>query len=193
MSRVILLAGPNGAGKSTCARSLLHGLFQVDEFVNADVLAQGLSAFDPESVAFEAGRIMLRRLRELAAAHADFAFETTLASRSFFPWLSKLAMQGYEVRILYLYLSSPELAIARVLDRVRRGGHSIPDGTVRRRYDRGLLNFFSLYRALAVEWQFMDNDLAAAPSLVASGERDRITRIDRPGTWQQLVQRYGNA
>ena len=152
---VVVLAGPNGAGKSTAAPALLHGALQVDEFVNADTIARGLSAFNPESAAIAAGRVMLARLDALAAGRATFAFETTLASRSFAPWLKKLAESGYAVHLLFLWLSSPELAIERVADRVASGGHDIPAEVVRRRYRAGLRNFFTLYRSLAM-WRFYD-------------------------------------
>jgi len=119
---VIVVAGPNGAGKSTVAPRLLRDALAVREFVNADTIAAGLSAFRPESVAIAAGRIMLARMRALAAARADFAFETTLASRSFAPWLAGLQQGDYHVHLLFLCLRSPELAVSRVAERVRLGG-----------------------------------------------------------------------
>jgi predicted ABC-type ATPase len=141
---VIVVAGPNGAGKSTAAPHLLRDTLAVAEFINADAIAGGLSAFRPESVAIAAGRIMLERMRELANASADFAFETTLASRSFVPWLRTLAANGYRIDVLFLWLESADLAVARVAARVQRGGHSAPEDVVRRRYSAGLQNFFSL-------------------------------------------------
>lgn len=120
---VVILAGPNGAGKSTVAPALLHGALGVDEFVNADVIAQGLSAFEPDRVAIAAGRIMLARLNELAAQRADFAFETTLATRSFARWLRGLRLSGYDVHLFFLWLFSADLAVARVADRVGMEGH----------------------------------------------------------------------
>ena len=149
---VVVLAGPNGAGKSTVAPALLHDAFGIGEFVNADVIARGLSAFDPDRAAITAGRVMLTRLRELAGQRADFAFETTLASRSFAPWLRDLRVSGYDLHLFFLWLSSADLAIARVADRVRMGGHFVPDDVVRRRYSAGIRNFFSLYRPLATTW-----------------------------------------
>jgi len=140
---VVILAGPNGAGKSTVAPAVLHGALAVKEFVDADVIARGLSAFDPESVAIAAGRVMLARLHELAARRENFAFETTLASRSFAPWLRGLGTSGYEIHILFLWLPSADFAVARVAERVRSGGHDVPVEIVRRRYRAGLRNFFS--------------------------------------------------
>ncbi|MCC6409985.1 MAG: AAA family ATPase [Planctomycetes bacterium] len=139
-----MIAGPNGAGKSTTAPALLRDLLGIREFVNADAIAQGMSGFDPDSAAIAAGRAMLRRLTELSRARRDFAFETTLASRSFAPWIERLRRDGYAFTLVFLWLPSPEIAIARVAQRVAAGGHDVPAGTIRRRFDRGLANFFRL-------------------------------------------------
>ena len=122
---VIVVAGPNGAGKTTAAPQLLRDALAVTEFVNADTIAGGLSAFRPESVSFAAGRIMLARVQELARAGASFAFETTLASRSFAPWLAALRRDGYRIDLLYLWLESADLAVSRVATRVLMGGHDV--------------------------------------------------------------------
>src|SRR5437016_8847383 len=135
--QVIIIAGPNGAGKSTLAPFLLRDRFRTSAFVNADAIASGLSAFEPESVAIEAGRVMLNRLHELSERRENFAFESTLAARSYAPWLSRLRQQGYEVHLLFVWLRSVDLAIERVAERVRRGGHAIPSPELRRRYQRG--------------------------------------------------------
>jgi predicted ABC-type ATPase len=154
MPHVIVIAGPNGAGKSTAAPALLHGLLGIEHFVNADVIARGLSAFDPESVAIQAGRIMLERLRGLASHNEDFAFETTLASRSFAPWIAGLRReQGYRCLVFYLWVPAPEVSVARVDQRVSEGGHFVPPGVVARRYLGGIRNFFELYRPIADEWR----------------------------------------
>lgn len=186
--KVVVLAGPNGAGKSTSAARLLRGAFKVDEFVNADTIAAGLSAFVPEKVAFEAGRIMMRRLAELADACANFGFETTLASRSFAPWLAELRSAGYEVHIVFLWLPSPDEAVARVAARVRTGGHSVPDGTIRRRYNAGLQNLFSLYLPLADSWQLVDNG-RKRPRIIAVGTSDGEVQVTEPLTWQAIIDR----
>jgi len=164
---VVILAGPNGAGKSTAATTLLHGAFGVDEFVNADVIARGLSAFDPERVAIAAGRIMLARLDELAAQRADFAFETTLATRSLATWVRNLKTSGYDVHLFFLWLSSADLAVERVLQRVEAGGHFVPDEVVRRRYSAGIRNFFNLYRPLTTTWVLFNS---SGPVLVRVAE-----------------------
>lgn len=149
---VVILAGPNGAGKSTAAPELLQEELAISEFVNADVIARGLSAFDPDRAAMAAGRVMLARLNELARQRESFAFETTLASRSFSPWLRELRDSGYAVHLFFLWLSSPELAVERVAHRVRSGGHDVPAETVRRRYYAGLRNLFNLYQPVVTSW-----------------------------------------
>jgi predicted ABC-type ATPase len=170
---LVMLAGPNGAGKSTAAPALLAGTLELTEFVNADVIARGLSAFRPEDVAVEAGRIMLERLRFLAALQASFAFETTLASRSFAPWIADLRLKNYVFHLIFLYLPSPEAAIARVAERVRAGGHDVPVETIRRRYSAGLRNFFHLYRPLTDWWRFYENTNSSGPQLIAKAALSR--------------------
>ena len=183
---LVVLAGPNGAGKSTLAPRLLKGALGVSEFVDADVIARGISGFDPERAAFAAGRVMLARLRALAERRVSFGFETTLASRSFSPWIAKLKRAGYEVHLVFLALPAAEVAVRRVAERVRMGGHSVPEATVRRRYRAGLQNFFGLYRVLTTSWRVYDNSGAAAPRLLAAGRADVVTRITDRKAWERL-------
>ena len=175
--KLVVIAGPNGSGKSTSAPALLRGRLGVTEFVNADTIAQGLSAFSPENAAIQAGRVMLARLRQLAAARANFAFETTLASRSFAPWIEGLNAQGYRFHLVFLWLPSADVAVARVLERVRLGGHDVPEEAIRRRYARGLKNFFELYRPLATSWRLYDNSGRSKPRLVADRLSARKLRV----------------
>lgn len=186
---VVILAGPNGAGKSTAAPALLQGALAVNEFVNADVIARGLSAFDPDAVAIAAGRVMLVRLRELAVQRNSFAFETTLASRTFAPWLRNLAASGYDIHLVFLWLSSAELAIERVADRVRNGGHNIPVEVVRRRYLAGIRNFFSLYQSLTTTWVIY-NSSGPQPTVVAEGLESQPQRVYDTDIWM-TVRRQG--
>jgi predicted ABC-type ATPase len=185
--RVVVLAGPNGDGKSTSAAKLLRGAVRVDEFVNADLIASGLSAFAPQRAALAAGRVMLHRIRDLAAANASFAFETTLASRTFAPWLKGLQASGYFVNLVFLWLPSAEMALARVADRVLQGGHNVPDATVRRRYHVGLANFFSHYQPLADSWQFVDNSVVGESSVIASGTGLDTNEVRDQVLWQQIL------
>ena len=184
--KVVVIAGPNGAGKSTAAPHILQDALAVQEFVNADVIARGLSAFKPESVAVSAGKIMLRRLKELASERASFAFETTLASRSFAPWLGDLVASGYLFHLVFVWLPGPEFAIARVADRVRSGGHDVPEETIRRRYSAGLRNFFALYQPLATSWQMIDNKDGAKPQIIAAAARGFPPQIVNDRLWKAI-------
>lgn len=187
---VVALSGPNGAGKSTAAPALLKGALGVTEFVNPDIIAQGLSAFEPERAALSAGRIMLTRLRELARQRVNFAFETTLASRRLAPRLAELKRRGYLVHLIFLWLPSADVAVERVVERVRMGGHAVPEDTIRRRYVAGLRNFFALYRPLADTWRMYDTSRLPPPRLIAWGER-LATRVADEQAWRQIVRGYG--
>lgn len=192
MPRVLLLGGPNGSGKTTAAPRILRDFLSLRDYVNADVVAQGLSAFDPESVSLDAGRIMLRRIRDLAEQGADFAFETTLASRSFVPFLSSCRDgRGYEVGIVFLWLRSDNLALDRVGLRVATGGHSVPELTIRRRYAAGWRNFLELYRPIADNWEVYDNSLAG-PLPVARGGRGRDTEVHDSVLWCRIEEGPAN-
>jgi predicted ABC-type ATPase len=187
---LVVLAGPNGAGKSTCAPSILWDVLGVDEFVNADVIARGLSGFEPERAAMSAGRIMLSRLRELAQQRSSFAFETTLASRSFAPWLADLIRSGYQFHLVFLWLPDPDMAVARVAARVREGGHDVPEQTIRRRFEAGLSNFFRLYRPMATTWKLCDNSGASMTNLIAAGEFQLVRRVADQPAWERIQTRY---
>lgn len=188
---VIALAGPNGAGKSTVGRPLLRETMRLTQFVNADMIAAGLSAFDPQGAAVTAGKIMLKRLDELARNQATFAFETTLAGKSYAQWVAKLIDQGYSFHIIFLWLPSPEFALERVADRVRRGGHSVDERTVRRRYHAGLINFFSRYRPMSATWRIYDNSRPYSPKLVAAGRGSKVERVEDDAVWAQMQKLYG--
>jgi predicted ABC-type ATPase len=166
---IVIVAGPNGAGKTTAAADILMGALSVREFVNADIIAKGLSSFQPESVAFDAGRIMLERLRHLAEQRADLAFETTLASRTFASWIKAMAATGYRLGLFFFWLPSADMAVERVRTRVLEGGHHVPEDVIRRRYDAGLRNFFRIYRPLAAHWRLYDNSNRGGGRLIAKG------------------------
>ncbi len=139
-----------------------------------------------------AGRVMLARLKELATHRADFPFETTLASRSFAPWLAELKATGYRFHLVFLWLDTPDLAVARVADRVRLGGHNVPDETIRRRYRTGLSNFFSLYRPLATTWKMIDNSNGRMTRVVARGRGTAVEHVENPVTWYEIEEEYGH-
>jgi predicted ABC-type ATPase len=187
---VIVLAGPNGAGKTTSAPRLLKGSLDVGEFVNTDLIAEGLSGFAPDSTALLAADVMLSRLRSLARQRMSFAFETTLAGRALAPWLGELIQDGYRFHLVFLWLPSVDLAIDRVASRVRLGGHDVPKDTIRRRYGRGLRNFFQLYLPIATTWRMYDNSEGSRPRRIASGSGGRVTRVgDRP-LWDRIAGEY---
>jgi len=165
---VYVIGGPNGAGKTTLANRLLPEFVSVKQFVNADLIARGLSPFDPESVVLEAGRLLVQRIEALAQHREDFAVESTLAARSLARRLGRLKATGYRVHLAYLWLPSPEMAVERVAYRIRHGGHSVPHETIRRRYAGGLRNLFALYLPLADEWVMYDNSLTDAEAIASS-------------------------
>ncbi|MGH7221685.1 MAG: AAA family ATPase [Gemmataceae bacterium] len=185
---MVVLAGVNGAGKTTAARTLLAETLRLMTFVNADVIAQGLSGFDPESMAMEAGRVMLQRLHALAEQRASFAFETTLAGRSYARWLRSLRGAGYGIHLVYFWLASPDLAVARVAERVSQGGHAIPEATIRQRYHRSVANFFQLFRPLVSTWKVYDNTQASLSQLVAHGDETGQETILLDVPWHEMQQ-----
>jgi predicted ABC-type ATPase len=187
MPKIIILAGCNGAGKTTAAYSILREVLEVIQFINADEIAKGLSPFAPESVNFEAGRIMLHRLKELAGSGEDFAFETTLATRTFVPFLNDCKEKGYQLELLFFYLDNPELARERVNTRVAAGGHNIPDEVIIRRYSRGLANFLNLYVNLCDQWGLYNNS-TGIPVLIAKGEKDSIKEIELKQDWAKILE-----
>jgi predicted ABC-type ATPase len=187
---VVALAGPNGAGKSTTGPPLLKETLGVTQFVNADLIAEGLAAFDPAGAALTAGKVMLSRIKDLANSRTTFAFETTLAGRSYARWLFELTQLGYLFHIVFLWLPSPEFALERVRDRVRRGGHAVPERTVRRRFHAGLTNFFSIYQPMADTWRIFDNSSTPPPSLVAAGRGKTVTLVEDASTWTQITRLY---
>jgi predicted ABC-type ATPase len=155
--RCIVIAGPNGAGKTTFAREYLPNVAGVIQFVNADLIAQGLSPLDPQLAALAAGRLLLQGVNRLAAARVDFAFESTLSGLTYARQLRSWKTNGYRIEIAYLRLRSPQLALRRIAARVRQGGHNVPRADVLRRFARGWENFLHVYRPLADEWTVYDN------------------------------------
>ncbi|MBU6485417.1 MAG: AAA family ATPase [Betaproteobacteria bacterium] len=155
--RCIVIAGPNGAGKTTFAREFLAKDADVVQFVNADLIAGGLSALRPEIAAVAAGRVFLAELDRLARTHTSFAFETTLSGRTYASRLGNWKASGYRVEIVYLKIDSPQLALKRIAARVKQGGHDVPREDVLRRFARSWANFDRIYRSLADAWMVYDN------------------------------------
>ena len=168
--RVIIIAGPNGAGKTTFAREFLPVDAACPVFVNADLIAAGLAPFAPETAAFHAGRLMLRELARHFAARESVAFETTLSGRAYLRLIEQWQAAGYRVKIIFLQLASAEEAIARVAQRVKQGGHDIPEAVIRRRFAAGLTNFEHLYAPRVDAWALYDNS-GEQPVLLDWSER----------------------
>ncbi len=184
-----IIAGPNGAGKTTFAREFLPNYADCRNFVNADLIAQGVSPFSPETAAVRAGRLMLEEISLFMRRGADFAFETTLSGRGHLNLLRHLKKQGYGVHVFYLWVSSVDLALSRIRERVLRGGHDVPEAVVRRRFDRSIANFLVHYRPLADSWILYDNSLEI-PEVVAFERQGRL-RIVEASLYNSLVARYG--
>lgn len=188
MPILFIIAGCNGAGKTTASFTVLPELLNVKEFVNADEIAKGLSPFQPEKVSIEAGKIMLRRIDELISQNQDFAFETTLASRSFVSLCNSVKKKKYQICLTFLWLDSKELAIERVKQRVSEGGHNIPTETIIRRYSAGLKNFFTLYKNNVDFWLFIDNS-KTDQELIAEGKQNVEAIIYNKTKWN-IIQKY---
>lgn len=185
-NRIIIIAGPNGAGKTTCARQLLQEFLQIHKYINADQIALELYGHYPDINVVRPGKIMLQRMHELAEQGKEFAFETTLAPRSFARWIKNLISRDYIFILHYVFLQSPELAVQRVLTRVRLGGHPVPEQVVRRRYWAGIANFFKLYSPLAHTWMVHDNSGLTHPRCIAYAKEDQEPNILEPDIWNKF-------
>lgn len=163
---VYIIAGPNGSGKTTFAKLFLPDYVNCPNFVNADLIAQGLAPFEPRAAAIKAGKLVLQQIHEYAKRGVDFAFETTLSGKSYANLLIELQKKGYALHLFFLWIPSPELSIARIKDRVAEGGHNVPAEDVRRRFTRGIRNFLTLYESLLDSWMLFDNS-KAKPVLIA--------------------------
>lgn len=181
-----IIAGPNGSGKTTFATEFLPHQVRCLEFVNPDLIAKGLSPFSPERAAARAGRLVLERIRELSAVGSDFAMETTLSGLSYQPLLRRLKERGgYELHMFFLWLPTLELSLDRIADRVRDGGHDVPEADVRRRFPRVVRNLFGRYLPLLATLYFYDNS-AAVPKLVFV-ERNGQRTISNPKIYQHVL------
>lgn len=156
MPELYIIGGPNGAGKTTAAFTLLPDVFNTIEFINADEIARGISPFNPEGVAIQAGRIMLNRIESLIKEKKSLAFESTLSGLSYLEFIQKAKAEGYQVILFFVWLGSVELAIERVASRVRKGGHNIPVEVIKRRYSKGMNNFIT-YSRNCDNWYIYDN------------------------------------
>jgi predicted ABC-type ATPase len=181
-----IISGCNGAGKTTASYTVLPEVLDCREFVNADEIARGLSPFNPESVAIEAGRLMLQRIEDLLAKDETFSIETTLATKSYINLVRRAQAKGYTVRLLFFWLNSPELALLRIVERVAKGGHNIPEPVVRRRYVAGIRNLIRLFMNEVDYWVIYDNSEYPAVQ-VATGGKNETTTIMLEATYQTIT------
>jgi len=182
-----IISGCNGAGKTTASYTVLPEVLDCREFVNADEIARGLSPFNPESVAIEAGRLMLSRIEELLERDESFSIETTLATKSYINLVRRAQAQGYNVRVLFFWLNSPELALQRVAERVEKGGHNIPADVIRRRYVAGIRNLFRLFMREVDYWEIYDNSEYPAVQ-IATGGKNENTEIIIETTYNKIAE-----
>jgi predicted ABC-type ATPase len=182
---IFIIAGCNGAGKTTASFTILPEILDCKEFVNADEIAKGLSPFQPESVSFQAGRIMLQRIDELLNSGVDFAFETTLTTLSYINTILLAKEKGYTISLLYFWLNDVNLAIERVKTRVNEGGHNIPEKIIRRRYSRGIINLTSKFIDVCDYWIVINN--SSRPfTFVAEGQGETELKVHDELVWQQI-------
>ena len=172
-----IISGPNGAGKTTASYTVLPKILNCKEFVNADEIARGLSPFNPQGMAIEAGKLMLKRIDELLQKEESFSIETTLSTRSYFKLVETAHQKGYNITLLYFWLESPEQAIERVAERVSKGGHDIPKDVIIRRYWAGLNNLFDIYMPIVDSWILVNNSQTPR-IIVALGGKNHTTKIE---------------
>jgi predicted ABC-type ATPase len=187
--QLYIIAGPNGAGKTTFAWEFLPRFVHCKQFVNADFIAGGLAPFSPETAALRAGKLLLEQIHLLAKRKEDFGFETTLSGVTYVSLLRRLKAQGYAIHLFFLWIPSVEMALERIADRVRRGGHDIPEKVVRRRFERGIQNLFKIYKPLLDLWLIFDNS-GDIPQLVAVEERG-ILQVLKPELFARITATEG--
>lgn len=188
MRKLYVIAGCNGAGKTTASYTILPEILDCKEFVNADEIARGLSPFQPERAGIQAGRLMLTRIKTLLESGENFAFETTLSTKTYVNFLKVAKEKGYQITLLFFWLNSVELAISRVKTRVKEGGHNIPENVIIRRYEGGLKNFFELYIPIVDNWMLVNNS-GEPYEIIAEGSSDSI-EITNSELWENLKKEY---
>jgi predicted ABC-type ATPase len=189
-----IIAGPNGAGKTTTAMNFLPDIIGTKYFVNADLIAKGLSPFDPSLADLQATRIMVQKMTELKNAGKKFAVETTLASKSVAKFIRESKTCGYETELIFIMLDSPETAVKRVAVRTAKGGHHVPETTIRRRYYRGIINLFDIYMPIVDKWTILDNsETNGNAKIVARRFVPTTPIIYNIDLYRQLTARYQDA
>lgn len=191
MPNLYIIAGCNGAGKTTASNTILPEILHCREFVNADNIAAGISPFNPDGAAIEAGRIMLTRINQLLAEGKDFAFETTLSTRSYVSLVRKAQSLGFKVTLVFIWLSSPQAAKERVAIRVKNGGHFIPDDVVERRYYRGIENLVKLFMPICDYWMIGESALPEV-NIIATGNGDIEIVVENHDIWDTIMKQANN-
>jgi predicted ABC-type ATPase len=189
MKRICMIAGPNGAGKTTVALELVTKESSYNEFINADEIAKGLAPLNPESMALTASKLMIQRLKELLETDMSFAFETTAAGTNYVRHLKQAKSKGYAIDLTFLWLENPDVAVKRVRQRVKQGGHNIPEDSIRRRYYLGIKNLLTQYLPLADYACIVDNSLDVAPKKIIAMKtaKGNLEILDMK-IWSQLEQ-----
>jgi len=170
---VYIIAGPNGSGKTTFAKTFLPEYAKCPNFINGDLIAQGLSPFSPQQVVIKAGKLVLQQIEELSAKGVDFGFETTLSGKTYLKHFQNFKKKGYNLHLFFLWIPSSQLAIVRIKDRVAEGGHHVPKEDVKRRFERSIVNFFTVYRPLLNTWLLFNNS-EKQPKLIAKKNNSHI-------------------
>lgn len=176
--QVYIIAGPNGSGKTTFATEFLPNYAECPTFINADTIARGLSGFSPDAVALKAGRILLEQIESYASRKINFAFETTLSGMTYLSRFKDLKKEGYAIHLFFLWIPDVKLSLARVANRVKMGGHDIDEKVVRRRFHKGISNFFKYYRQVLDSWSLFDNS-GNAPYLIAEERAGGLKILDQ--------------
>lgn len=182
--KMYIIAGCNGAGKTTASFTILPEFMQCDEYINADEIARGLSPFHPERVPVEAGKLMILRITDLMKKGTTFAVETTLSTHSYVNLIKKAHKAGYVVELIFLWLSSADVAVKRVAKRVSEGGHNIPEDVIRRRYDAGIRNLIEIYSQIVDRWILIDNN---STSVVVAETRNGDTTVFDLDRYNQIL------
>jgi predicted ABC-type ATPase len=179
-----IIAGPNGSGKTTFAKEYLPLYAKCKNFINADLIALGLSPFSPQTSAIHAGRLVLKQINDFSDRKIDFGFETTLSGKTYFSLLKLLRAKGYFIRLFFLWVPDPGLSLARIKERVAMGGHDVPKGDVLRRFDRSIYNFLKVYEPLLDSWHLFDNS-ASSPRLIAR-KNGKLEVLDN-GLFEEII------
>lgn len=186
---VYIIAGPNGSGKTTFAKTFLPEYAKCDRFINADLIAQGLSPFSPQQVAIKSGKLVLEQIKEYSNNGVDFGFETTMSGVTYLKYFKMLKDKGYKIHIFFLWIPSSQLAIARVKDRVAQGGHNVPVQDIKRRFERSTEKFFKQYRLLVEQWMLFNNS-ESKPQLIARKQNVHVDIFDKE-LFESIIKKVG--